>query len=314
MVVPTHSPKQHVHGVILLDKALGISSNKALSQVKYLLKAKKAGHTGSLDPLATGILPLCFGEATKFASYLLAEHKTYIATAKLGQTTTTLDSEGEITSEADASGITREQILTVLTQFTGDIIQIPPMYSALKVRGTPLYKLARQGKNVARKERSAHIYHLNLINLKHDTLTFEAKVSKGTYIRTLAADIGTSLGCGAHLSALRRTGFGEFSIKDTITFAELSELNNPASVLLTPSHAISSIMPYSLTTAQVQELTFGRAIRYEDNEHTSEITTALTEGTLVKMQFNTTFVGLGLVKEGQIVPKRLINFALFDFA
>jgi tRNA pseudouridine55 synthase len=214
-----------INGILLLDKEKGISSNFALQQVKRLYFAQKAGHTGSLDPLATGILPICLGEATKFAKFLLADDKSYITVAKLGATTTTLDSEGDITSTASTTNIDLHSIQQVIEHFKGEIEQIPPMYSALKKDGVPLYKLARKGQEIERKPRKITIFSLEIIGFKDDLLTLKVHCSKGTYIRTLVDDIGKALGCGAFVSMLRRDKFAHFTLKQTHTFDSLDKDN-----------------------------------------------------------------------------------------
>lgn len=199
-----------VHGVILLDKPPGMSSNQALQKVRRLLDARKAGHTGSLDPFATGMLPLCFGEATKTAAYLLDSDKAYSATACLGQATSTGDTEGEVTRRMEVPPLQEADVLRVLAEFEGDIEQVPPMYSALRHEGRRLYELARQGKQVERPTRHVRIDSLRLLKWDSPWLSFQVRCSKGTYVRTLAEDIGERLGSCAHLVALRRLAVGVF--------------------------------------------------------------------------------------------------------
>ncbi len=196
--------RRQVHGVLVLDKPRGFSSNAALQKVRWLLNAEKAGHTGSLDPLATGVLPLCFGEATKFSQYLLDADKGYSTVAQLGVTTTTGDAEGEVL-ERRAVAVDEAALQAALPAFRGQIEQIPPMYSALKRDGQPLYKLARAGEVVEREPRSVTIARLELLALQEDRATLEVACSKGTYVRTLVEDLGALLGCGAHVAELRRT-------------------------------------------------------------------------------------------------------------
>lgn len=211
-----------VDGIVLLNKPFGISSNAALQQIKHLYQARKAGHTGSLDNLATGLLPVCLGEATKFSSFLLDADKAYRAECTLGATTTTADAEGEVLSTASTEGITLEKIMAVLPQFTGEILQVPPMYSALKQQGQTLYKLARQGKTVERAARPVTIYSIEVESLVENRLTLQVSCSKGTYIRTLAEDIGHALGCGAFISALHRVRVGDY--QNMFTYPSLVEL------------------------------------------------------------------------------------------
>ncbi|HET7794053.1 MAG TPA: tRNA pseudouridine(55) synthase TruB, partial [Rhizobacter sp.] len=209
-------PKRAVHGVLLLDKPLGLSSNDALQKAKRLYRAEKAGHTGTLDPLATGLLPLCFGAATKFSQVSLEADKTYRATLKLGVTTRTADAEGEVLQTREVQ-VTREQIEAACERFTGEIAQVPPMHSALKRDGKALYEYARAGIEVEREARQVTIHAIAIIGWQHDELTLDVRCSKGTYIRTLAEDIGEALGCGAHLSALRRTASGPLTLDAACT-------------------------------------------------------------------------------------------------
>ena len=227
----TRVQRRPVHGVLLLDKPLGLSSNDALQKAKWLLRAEKAGHTGTLDPLATGVLPLCFGAATKFSQLQLDAPKTYEAIARLGVTTTTGDAEGEVLRECavDASMITPERLAQVQAQFTGAIRQIPPMYSALKKDGKALYEYARAGIEVERAARDIEIYALNvalaLDGQAQPAIKIIVKCSKGTYIRTLGEDIGAALGCGAHLTFLRRIDTGGLDIERCVTLADLEAMD-----------------------------------------------------------------------------------------
>ena len=216
-------PKRAVHGVLLLDKPLGLSSNDALQKAKRLFRAEKAGHTGTLDPLATGLLPLCFGAATKFSQISLDADKTYRATLKLGIKTTTADAEGEVVRQREVN-VTREQVEAVCSQFTGTIDQLPPMHSALKRDGKALYEYARAGIEVEREARRITIHSIAIIGWQHEQLTIDVRCSKGTYIRTLAEDIGEALGCGAHLSALRRTASGPLGIDAACTLEQLTAM------------------------------------------------------------------------------------------
>ncbi len=211
-----------VHGVLLLDKAAGMSSNDALIKAKRLLNAQKAGHTGTLDPFATGLLPLCFGEATKFAQDLLEADKTYETVVHLGVRTETGDTEGGVLANCEVN-VTREQIDAVLTRFRGDIEQVPPMHSALKRDGKPLYEYARAGVTLEREARRVTIHALELLDYQAPLLRLRVTCSKGTYIRVLGEDIGAALGCGAHLQALRRTGVGALSIAQAVTLEALTE-------------------------------------------------------------------------------------------
>jgi tRNA pseudouridine55 synthase len=213
-------PKRAVHGVLLFDKPLGLSSNDALQKVKRLYRAEKAGHTGTLDPLATGLLPLCFGAATKFSQISLEADKRYTATLKLGQTTDTGDAEGQVLRTREVT-LSREQVEAVCQQFVGALEQVPPMYSALKREGRPLYEYARAGIEVERESRKITLRKVDILNWQHDQLVIDVVCTKGTYIRTLAQDIGEVLGCGAYLSALRRTGCGALTLNKSCTLAQL---------------------------------------------------------------------------------------------
>jgi len=220
----TRVQRRPVHGVLLLDKPLGLSSNQALQRAKWLLRAEKAGHTGTLDPLATGVLPLCFGAATKFSQLHLDADKTYVAGVKLGVKTSTGDAEGDVIAERPVA-VTADDLARVQAQFTGAIRQVPPMHSALKKDGKALYEYARQGIDVDRPPRDVVIHRLLLSATASDRLEMKAAVSKGTYIRTLGEDVGEALGCGAHLSALRRTATGSFDIARCITLEALEAMS-----------------------------------------------------------------------------------------
>ncbi len=219
--------RRKIDGVLLLDKPTGMTSNAALQKSKWLLQALKAGHTGTLDPFATGLLPLCFGEATKFSQFLLDADKSYLAELRLGVRTSTGDPEGEVI-ETRPVNVTLDHVQAVLPRFLGDIAQIPPMHSALKRDGQPLYKLARQGIEVERAARQVTVYDIELVSLRDDTLTLRVHCGKGLYVRTLAEDIGAVLGCGASLSALRRESVGPFDIDDAIGLDNLEAMEADA--------------------------------------------------------------------------------------
>lgn len=218
--------KRAVHGVLLLDKPLGLSSNDALQKAKRLFRAEKAGHTGTLDPLATGLLPLCFGAATKFSQVSLDADKRYTATLKLGVKTTSGDAEGEViaTRPVDVNAV---DVLAACRRFTGEIEQVPPMHSALKRDGKALYEYARAGIEVEREPRRVSIHEINLMGGLHDEWMIDVRCSKGTYIRTLAEDIGEALGCGAHLVALRRTASGPLTLDHAVTLDQLGDMTEP---------------------------------------------------------------------------------------
>ena len=217
------SPKQEINGLLIIDKPLGFSSNQTLSKIKWLYNPKKAGHTGTLDPLATGILPVCLGEATKFSSYLFDANKTYAAKIKLGFTSSTADAEGTLKDLNIVKLPNKAEVTNVLKTFEGAIEQTPPMYSALKHDGKPLYEYARQGIQIPRKKRIITIFSIKLINLEKDELILEINCSKGTYIRTLAEDIGEKLKVGGYLSSLRRTVVGSLTINDAIALDSIEE-------------------------------------------------------------------------------------------
>lgn len=240
-------PRRRLDGVLLLDKALGISSNHALQEARRLFNAEKAGHTGTLDPLATGLLPLCFGEATKFSSELLDADKRYLATVQLGVTTDTADAEGAVLERRPVN-VSRHDAEAALAAFLGEIEQVPPMHSALKRDGKPLYEYARAGIELERAARRVSIHELRLLEWMQDSagdrFTFEVLCSKGTYVRTLAADIGERLGCGAHLTSLRRTAIGELDVAQAHTLEALAAL--PAEgrdALLSPPDALLAGLP-----------------------------------------------------------------------
>jgi tRNA pseudouridine55 synthase len=239
--------KRAVHGVLLLDKPLGLSSNDALQKAKRLYRADKAGHTGTLDPLATGLLPLCFGAATKFSQVSLDADKAYRATLKLGQTTSTGDAEGEVLRERPVE-VGRAAIEAACRRYTGEILQVPPMHSALKHEGKSLYEYARAGVTVEREARRVVIHAIDIAvwqgDTQADTLVLDVRCSKGTYVRTLAEDIGEALGCGAHLSALRRTGSGALTLEHAVTLEHLAALSEAErDALLQPADALLAGWP-----------------------------------------------------------------------
>ncbi|HBM1865168.1 tRNA pseudouridine(55) synthase TruB [Acinetobacter nosocomialis] len=230
--------RRHISGVFLLNKPLGLSSNAALQKVRWLYRAQKAGHTGALDPLATGLLPICLGEATKFSHYLLDSTKRYQTTVRLGQTTTTGDVEGDILQERPIPVLSKELIEQTLEKFRGDIQQVPPMYSALKKEGKPLYELARKGIEIEREARPVMIYALELIEFTENSITLDVTCSKGTYIRVLGEDIGEALGCGGHLTMLHRIQTGHFELIPSYTIEYLESLTEEQrETLLLPVYA-----------------------------------------------------------------------------
>lgn len=292
--------KRHVNGVLLLDKPAGISSNQALQQAKRLFQAAKAGHTGNLDPLATGLLPICFGEATKFSNFLLDAEKTYHAVVKLGTTTTTGDAEGEVLSTSQVK-VTDAQVRNVLEGLTGEISQMPPMYSALKHQGRPLYEYARAGVAIERKTRNVTIYSIRLQDFRQDELEIIVHCSKGTYIRTLAEDIGAALDCGAHLVFLRRLTTGHFSLEHAWTLEQLEAMamEERDRCLLDVDASISNLPKVSLDETSAYYLMQGQGVW-----KSGIIPAGLFR--LYGPQGN--FLGIGeLADDGKISPKRLVQ-------
>jgi tRNA pseudouridine55 synthase len=303
---------QAVNGIVLLDKALGVSSNQALQQVRRVYKAEKAGHTGTLDPLATGLLPLCLGQASKFAQGLLDADKTYIARLCLGVMTATGDAEGAVLERKPVQ-VSRAQVNTVMAQFTGEIEQIPPMYSALKHQGRPLYELARQGIDIERAPRNVTIYSLKVLGLSFKNeiaceagqawIDIEAKVSKGTYIRTLGQDIGAVLGCGAHLSALRRTAVAGWTIADCSTLEALQDLDDSGlrARLLATDAMLDSLTVVKIDATQQILFSNGGRVRIEaiGNEAAPDST--------VRVYTEDRFLGVAELKNGVLHPVRLVS-------
>jgi len=292
-----------IDGIVVLNKATGLSSNAALQQVKHLFEARKAGHTGSLDPLATGVLPLCLGEATKVSQYLLDSDKGYRARIKLGVRTDSADSEGEILEERDASGITRADIEAALKQFEGEIDQLPPMYSALKKDGVPLYKLARQGKTVEREPRRVSIYRIELTEFEGDEATLEVECSKGTYIRTIADDLGETLGCGAHIIALHRTKAGAFTEQDCVSAEVLTQEKEEDGLQGIDQHLIAMDEAVAdFPAVHLPEITAG----FVKNGQAVLVQHLPADG-LVRLYEEEQFIGIGCIDdEGKVAPKRLI--------
>lgn len=298
--------RRKVDGIILLDKPKGFSSNAALQKVRWLLNAEKAGHTGSLDPLATGVLPLCFGEATKFSQYLLDADKGYETVMQLGVTTTTADAEGEVLERREVN-IAAADIEALLPRFRGDISQIPPMYSALKRDGQPLYKLARAGEVVEREARSVTIARLELLDCTADKASLAVDCSKGTYIRTLVEDIGQLLGCGAHVAELRRVKAGPFGLVQTVSLEELERVhaeggNEAVDRFLQPVD--SGLEHWPLLSFSEHSSFYwlqGQPVRASD---------APKFGMVRVQDHNGRFIGIGEVSEdGRIAPRRLIRSA-----
>jgi len=286
-----------VDGVLLLDKPLGMSSNAALQSVRKLFGRIKGGHTGTLDPLATGLLPVCLGAATKFAGGLLAADKSYEAVIRLGVATTTGDAEGEPIYEGDAVG-SMAQVPEVLRAFVGEIDQVPPMFSAIKYRGRPLYEYARAGKEIERLPRRITIYALELVSTSGSEISVTVHCSKGTYIRTLAHDIGMRMGCGAHLAALRRTGIGRFKIEDAVDLNRLAGFTETerAALLYGADALLPDLPPVVVDGARAEALLQGRAVAASPCPPQGSIRLYAEDGF---------FLGLGAGEPGLIVPKRM---------
>ncbi|XHS77341.1 tRNA pseudouridine(55) synthase TruB [Burkholderiaceae bacterium UC74_6] len=289
--------RRAVHGVLLLDKPLGLSSNDALQKAKWLLRAEKAGHTGTLDPLATGLLPLCFGAATKFSQVSLEADKSYSATLKLGVTTTTGDAEGEVVKtrpvEVDAA-----KILAALQAFTGEIEQLPPMHSALKHEGKALYEYARQGVEIEREKRKVTIHTIQILGGEGDELSIAVRCSKGTYIRTLAEDIGEMLGCGAHLSALRRTACGPVKVEDAVSLDALAEMNEVEreSLLHPPDLLLADWPAVQLAGEDAQRFLNGLRRRVQSGDAPQ-----------VRVYEDKALLGSASIKAGELIPSRLLS-------
>lgn len=295
--------RRDVHGLVLLDKPRGLTSNQALQRVKYLFRARKAGHTGSLDPLATGLLPLCFGEATKLSAFLLDADKRYEALCRLGETTTTGDAEGDLLDSRPVPVLDDQVIEAALQGFRGRISQVPPMYSALKHQGQRLYELARRGEEVERQPRQVMIHGLRCLEFTPQTLRLEIHCSKGTYVRTLVEDIGSALGCGAHVISLRRTGLGHFDSSSMLSMdviearaqngdAELDRILEPADL------AVSNWPAVHLDRDSAHYLLHGQPV----------FVPGLSEaGWLRIYDASGRFLGLGSqLDDGRLAPRRLM--------
>ena len=297
---------RNVNGILLLDKPFGISSNDALQRVKYLYKAAKAGHTGSLDPLATGLLPLCFGEGTKISAFLLDADKRYRVRVRLGETTATADAEGEVVERRSTDAITEEKVHEAVESFLGEIQQLPPMYSAVKHEGERLYKLARRGLEVERKPRTITIYELHVTAFDLPEFELEVHCSKGTYIRTLAEDIGEQLGCGAHVVGLCRTAVGPFNDEDMVTIedlqASLERDRYSLDAFLKPIDCGLTNWPdVKLSDDTAYYLRLGQAVM---------VPKAPTRGWVRLYAPDDSFIGVGYIQDdGKVAPRRLMSSA-----
>lgn len=296
---------RNISGILLLDKPLGITSNKALQTVKRLFDANKAGHTGNLDPLATGLLPICFGEATKLSAFLLDADKRYLGRVKLGQRTLTADAEGEVieTRPVDPA-LDEERVREVLARFSGEIEQIPPMHSAVKHQGQPLYKLAHKGLEVERKPRTVTIFSLELLSFENDCLEIAVHCSKGTYIRTLAEDIGEALGCGAHLAKLHRTQVGSFTEADSFSLDQLQALAEQGMEALD-----ACLLPLEATLTEWPSVELSESMSFYVRQGQAVLVpNAPTRGWVRLISPAKRFIGVGQVlDDGRIGPKRLFN-------
>jgi tRNA pseudouridine55 synthase len=297
--------KKNVNGILLLDKPGGITSNGILQQVKRLYNAKRAGHTGSLDPIATGMLPICFGEATKFSQFLLDSDKHYYVTAKLGQKTETGDTEGEVIAERSCAHVTRLSIENALRPFYGKVEQIPPMYSALKHKGKPLYELARKGIEIVREPRTIQIHSLQLETFQDDMFSFHIHCSKGTYVRTLVDDVGELLGCGAHVYQLRRTAVSPYlshPMYSINTLEQAYQSGGPEALnqfLLPIETSVSGFPSVMLSTSAAFYIRMGQPVR---------VTNAPPRG-FVRLIIGDEqrFLGMGeMLEDYRVKPKRMV--------
>ncbi|MBS1198893.1 MAG: tRNA pseudouridine synthase [Proteobacteria bacterium] len=291
---------KQIDGVLLLDKPLGMTSNDALQKARRLFSAAKAGHTGTLDPLATGLLPLCFGEATKFSADLLDADKTYVARLKFGIATDSGDAEGRVISTR-AVNFGETELQALLPRFSGEIQQVPPMYSALKRDGRPLYELARQGIEVERQPRAVTIYALELLESVGDEAVLRVACSKGTYIRSLAMDLGEALGCGAHLIGLRRTDVGRLKLEQAVTLETLAALEEEkrSVYLLAPDALLQNLPRVDLGEAECEYFMHGNPVAAP----------AELSGRC-RVYAGSSLLGLGEVREDKLWPKRLVQLAI----
>ncbi|MGI2227188.1 tRNA pseudouridine(55) synthase TruB [Shewanella frigidimarina] len=299
-----------IDGIVLLDKDTGMSSNFALQRVKRFFNANKAGHTGALDPLATGMLPICLGEATKFSQHLLDSDKRYLVTAKLGQRTDTSDSDGEVVQTRPVN-VTQALLDEKLAFFRGTTQQIPSMYSALKYQGQPLYKYAREGIEVPRESRPITVFELNFIKLEGDELTLDIHCSKGTYIRTIIDDLGEMLGCGAHVVMLRRTQVAEYPYEKMVTLAQLEALLEQAHRQdIAPQTLMDPLLlPMDTAVAKFAEINLPEAMLYYVMQGQAIQAAGLKPDELVRITIGDErrFVGMGIMNDdGLLAPKRLI--------
>jgi tRNA pseudouridine55 synthase len=297
------SSRRQINGIVLLDKPFGLSSNAALQEVKWLFAANKAGHTGSLDPLATGVLPLCLGEATKVSQFLLDSNKGYRARIQLGVRTDSGDRDGNVLAQHDASKVTDRDVERALQNFRGVIQQVPPMHSALKVDGVPLYKMARKGIEIEREAREIEIFDIALTGRDGDEIEIEVFCSKGTYIRTIADDLGLKLGCGAHVAALRRTQAGVFREQDCVTVESLKSVREAEGFagldkfLVPMDQAVEDLPEVRLPSDTADCVKHGQAV----------LVRHLPAEGLVRLYDEEQFIGIGSINDdGKVAPRRLV--------
>ncbi len=293
--------RRDVHGVLLLDKPQGMTSNDALQKVKRIFNAKKAGHTGALDPLATGMLPICFGEATKFSQYLLDSDKRYRVIAKLGERTDTSDADGQVICTKPVN-VTQTQIDEALSHFRGDILQVPTMFSALKYQGKPLYEYARQGIVIEREARPISVYENQFIqyDFAKQELTLEIHCSKGTYIRTIIDDLGELLGCGAHVIYLRRLQVSNYPVDKMISLDELQNISEKEPLLMPVDSPLQASRKVVLSESQGKDILLGRTVTVESS---------VPVETLVRIYQEQQFIGAGSQLFNKLSPKRLISIS-----
>ena len=285
--------KKRINGILLFDKDVGQSSNRALQKIKRIFGAQKAGHTGTLDVLASGLLPICFGESTKVSQYLLGARKTYLSEFRFGLTTSSGDLEGEVLTRERVDSLSKEMISVALSKFLGPLEQVPPMYSALKQKGVPLYRLARQGISVERKPRKIEIFRFELKSVSGNSATFEIDCSKGTYVRVIGADLAQQLGTVGHLTELRRLGAGRFLVDQSIC---LEDLDKEKWKLLSIEEALEHLPSIKIESAEAKRLQQGQKIVLDD----------LHSYDLVKIINENCFIGVGKLTKGLLVPIRMM--------
>ena len=289
-----------MHGLLVIDKPEGITSFGVVKKVRHALGVKKAGHTGTLDPLATGVLPVCLGEATKIAGMLLAEDKGYEAVALLGQQTDTLDVTGEVTDRGDPAGVTLQAVEAALASLTGELSQVPPSYSAIRVGGKRAHQLARQGKAPELAPRQVTVYELELLAFEPPRVSVRVACSKGTYVRTLLADMGQMLGCGACMEALRRTASGNFSLEQAVPLAEVQDRHDAGELPLVSLDTALAHLPYVDTDEEgADHLRHGQPLPEADEPP--------PEDTLIRVRLEGEVIVLGEAREGRVWPKRVFN-------